>query len=1340
GLTSERFVADPFRTGGRLYRTGDVVRWRGDGMLEYAGRGDDQVKVRGFRIELGEIESVLSAHPSVGQSVVVAREDRPGVKRLAAYLVAQPQSVPDVDALREHVASALPEYMVPAAFVVLDALPLNANGKLDRRALPAPDFEAAGSAYTAPRTESERVLCGVWAEVLGLERVGIEDNFFDLGGDSIISLQVVSRARRAGLALSSRDVFLHPTVLTLASAVQVSDDRADTLAEQGALSGRVPTLPAREWFFDTHTEAPAHFNLSVAVALAPDLDAHALRAAVAAVLAHHDALRMTFGVGADGGRDADYRAAVSVDTVFEVHDLSDALDADTRWHALVLGAQSGFDLENGPLVRVVLGRQGPGPGGARLAVIAHHLVMDGVSLRVLMEDLSTAYERIVAGRQPDLGPKGTSVRQWAARLAEHTARGGFDDQIPYWRSVTEGAVTRLPVDHTDGHNTVASQRAVSVELTTEQTRALLHDVPSVYRTQSNDVLLAALARTLRTWTGHDRIAVNLEGHGREEIFDDTDLTRTVGWFTSIYPVALALPGHGDDWAAAIKQVKEQLRAVPHRGVGYGALRYLSGAPAGELDPRISFNYHGQFDVAGDTTDGLLREALPGEGGDHAPAERRPHLLDVVGAVQDGRLVFSWIYSADTYREETVRGVAEDFTAELVAFVEHCAEPGTGGCTPADFPLVRLDQTEVDRIAGDARDVEDIYPLTPLQSGMLFHALAEPESAAYLEQLAFTLEGTIDLDRLSKAWQRVVERSDALRVSLVWDDVPEPVQVVRRRVSLPVRRMDWSGADEAEQALLLQDLLAEDRERGMDLTAGPLLRVALARLSDDAVRVVWTFHHLLLDGWSNSALLSDVIAEYAALDAEPAAGASSVGPAPLSRGLFGDYVRWLADQDQNAGREYWRGALAGFGDPVALPFDRAPEQARGGGSSERISVDVPPEVAARVSGFVRRHRLTVNAVVQGAWALVLSQYAGSSDVVFGTTVSGRPADLPGAEDILGLFINTLPVRVKVDPARPVSGWLGDLQADMAESRQFEYVALSDIDSGVAAGASLFDSLVVFENYPVDTEAAARHGLSVRGVEAVESTNYALTLVASAIGDHLEMTLAYDAALFDASTAEMLAARLTRAVTSLTESADAPLGTLSLLPDEEWRRVSREWSVGAAGGLDGGGDMSPRSLVDAFAAQVSASPDAVALVCGDVSLTYAQLDTRAVRLARVLAGRGVGIESRVGLLLERSADVVVAMLAVLKAGAAYVPLFAGYPDERLRQLVGQSGAALIVTDGTLRERAGVAGVPVIEADAELAGAESAGVESAGEVLLPVRVPVGALAYVMFTSGSTGVPKGV
>ncbi|MEV7872746.1 condensation domain-containing protein, partial [Streptomyces sp. NPDC088124] len=1179
----------------------------------------------------------------------------------------------------------------------------------------------------------------------------------------IISLQVVSRARRAGLALSSRDVFLHPTVSALALAVQPSDGDAETLAEQGVLSGAVPTLPAREWFFEAHPVAPGHFNLSVAVALAPGFDEGALRAALAAVLAHHDALRMTFGAPStvDGTRNAVYEGALRVESVLEVHDLTDSpepaepaeqpepeADADARWHSAVVDAQSGLDLAQGPLIRFILGRQGSGSSDApaRLAVIAHHLVMDGVSLRVLMEDLSTAYDQIVAGRQPDLGPKGTSVRQWAARLAEHTAAGGFDDQIPYWQAVTDGALTRLPVDLPDGRNTVASQRAVSVALTPEHTEALLHRVPAVYRTQANDVLLAALARALRTWTGHDRVAVNLEGHGREEIFDDTDLTRTVGWFTSIYPVALTLPPlparedcsdapEADNWAATIKSVKEQLRAVPHRGVGYGALRYLGDAPVdalAALDPQISFNYHGQFDVSGDGTEsGLLREALPAEGADHAPAEFRPHLLDVVGAVQDGRLVFSWLYSSATHHEETVRSVAEGFAAELVAFAEHCALPDAGGCTPSDFPLVDLTQDEVDRIAGDGSVVEDIYPLTPLQSGMLFHALAEPDSAAYLEQLAFTLEGVSDLERLTRAWQRVIERSDALRVSLVWEGVPDPVQVVHRQTELPVRTLDWSDASETEQDQLLADLLVEDRARGVDLGAGPLLRVALARLSPQDVRVVWTFHHLLLDGWSNAALLSDVVAEYTALG-------GALEAAPVARGSFGDYVRWLAGQDQKAGQDYWRTALAGFGDPVQLPYDRAPEQARRGQSSARVRVTVEPAVAARVSAFVRRHRLTVNAVVQGAWALVLAPYAGTSDVVFGTTVSGRPADLPGAEDILGLFINTLPVRVNVNTGRSTARWLGEVQADMAEARQYEYVALTDIDSGVQPGVSLFDSLVVFENYPVDTESAARHGLSVSGVQAVESTNYALTLVASAMGDQLDMVLAYDPALFDAGTVENLAGRLNQAVTTLTEDGDAPLGGLSLLPDTEWQRVIQEWS--------GTVEEAPchRTVVSAFAERVALAPDDVAVECGEVALTYAQLDERSSRLARVLVERGVGagagmsagmsagvgVESRVALLLERSADVVVAMLAVLKAGGAYVPLFPGYPDERIRQVVGQSGAALILTDPALRARAAVAGVPVTEVDAE----------PVGEVRLPDAVRAAGLAYVMFTSGSSGVPKGV
>ncbi|MEW1819153.1 condensation domain-containing protein, partial [Streptomyces diastaticus] len=460
----------------------------------------------------------------------------------------------------------------------------------------------------------------------------------------------------------SRDVFLHPTVAALAQAVQPAEDAAETLAEQGALSGPAPLLPAHGWFFETHPVAPEHFNFSVALALAPAYDLDALRSAVAADVGHHDALRLTFDTAAGPRPSAAYRSATSADAVLDVHDLTapdgTAGTPEVRWRAAVLAAHSGFDLAEGPLIRFVVGQEGAGRP-ARLAVVAHHLVMDGVSLRVLMEDLATAYEQITAGGTADLGPKGTSVRQWAERLAGHTAAGGFDDQIPYWRAVEDQAVTALPVDLPGGRNTVATQEAVSLALTTEQTEAVLQQASALYRTQANDVLLTALARALRAWTGHDRVAVTLEGHGREELFDDVDLTRTVGWFTSLHPIALSLPeqtaGEADGgWGDAVKSVKEQLRAIPRRGIGYGALRHLTGELAGDPDPRISFNYLGQF--GGEAGEGgLLAAALPPAGPEHGLRQERNHLIDVVAAVDGGRFTVTWYYSGAGHPQSTLGG-------------------------------------------------------------------------------------------------------------------------------------------------------------------------------------------------------------------------------------------------------------------------------------------------------------------------------------------------------------------------------------------------------------------------------------------------------------------------------------------------------------------------------------------------------------------------------------------------------------------------------------------------------------------------------------------------------------
>ncbi|WP_037729403.1 non-ribosomal peptide synthetase, partial [Streptomyces scopuliridis] len=1210
-------------------------------------------------IELGEIEAVLARHVWVGQVSVMVREDRPGVKRIVAYVVPAGPGSEGVEpgVLREHAAAELPSYMVPSVFVELDALPVNASGKVDRKALPVPDAGPVAG-YTPPRTDTERTLCDIWADVLGLDRVGIEDNFFALGGDSILSIQVVSRARQAGLELSSRDVFTRQTVADLAAVAGTVGAGATVLAEQGTVTGEVGPTPIREWFFAVHPVVPEHFNMATEFTPAPGTDPAVLRRALAAVLEQHDALRTVFA--RRGPRHSQHWTAriepqLDLDAVFTIHELpggpgdeaGTAAAAEGVWRELTRRAQAGFDLERGPLIRVLVGVPAGGHHASRVLIAVHHLMMDGVSWRILLDDLAIAHAQARDGSPVDLGAKTTSVRQWAERLAEHTARGGFDTQRDYWRSVADGAHFAVPVDIPDGNNTVAAQETLSVTLDAEQTEALLHQVPPVYRTRVNDVLLTALARTLRTWTGHDRTAVNLEGHGREELFDDVDLTRTVGWFTSIHPIALAL---ADDWAADIKSVKEQLRAVPDRGIGHGALRYLAAERVAEeigaVEPSVSFNYLGQLDGLAGRHD-LYRSMTLNPGGEFGPAEARPHELDVIGEVRAGRLTLTWSYARSRYHRSTIERLATDMTAELRGFLRHCAEPGAGGRTPSDFPLAGLDQREVDRLVQgrDGGGIEDVYPLTALQAGMVFHALAEPESPAYLEQFSFVIQGAHDPESLARSWQRVVERSDALRASVVWRDISSPVQVVHRAVTLPVRGLDWSDLGEPERAAALGKLLAEDRERGIDLESPPLMRLVLIRLGDGRIRVVWTFHHLLLDGWSTAALLSDVIAEYASLTGTGTGtgtytGTDNGSASGTDRGPFRDYLAWLTARDQHAGRAFWRERLAGFTEPTALPYDRTPQgRASHGQSTERVSLVVSDELSAQVTAFARLNGRTLNAVVQGAWALVLSQYAGSSDVVFGTTVSGRPADLPGAEDILGLFINTLPVRVKVDLGLSVAEWLGGLQAAQVEARRYEEIALSDLETELPPGTALFDSLLVFENYPIDTDGAERFGLSLRDIEVTETTNYPLALTAYA-GDRLSFDLGYDPARFDADTARRLTAQMEHLLHALTVEPDTRVGALPLLPDDERERLVRGWS-------DGGGTVpSDVSVVDAFAERAGGSPGAVAVVCGDVALTYGQF------------------------------------------------------------------------------------VPVIESDAE----------PVGDAVLPVRVSGGSLAYVMFTSGSTGVPKGV
>ncbi|MEU9851577.1 amino acid adenylation domain-containing protein, partial [Streptomyces sp. NPDC047985] len=770
--------------------------------------------------------------------------------------------------------------------------------------------------------------------------------------------------------------------------------------------------------------------------------------------------------------------------------------------------------------------------------------------------------------------------------------------------------------------------------------------------------------------------------------------------------------------------------VPDRGIGYGALRHLAtDSPfTDHPTPRISFNFHGRFDATaglggGPSADGLLGRALPPVGGDHHPDEQRAHELDVIGVVTDERLTFTWTYSTERHRTATIERLAHALAAQIGGFVRHCARPEAGGRTPSDFPLARLDQAAVDALAGagrQAQDVEDVYPLTPLQSGMLFHTLADP--GVYLDQVSFVLEGAGDPQALAEAWQRVVDATAALRTHLVWEDVPQPLQVVRRHAALTVRH-EPAGADPVAVA-------AAELATGIDLTTGPLMRIALIPERPGAVRVVWTFHHIVLDGWSTSRIFADVFAHYTALTRGERA------PAPAARPPFADYVAWLGRQDPQAAEEHWRRVLDGFRAPTPLPVDRTPAPGHRAHAARRVRAELAPADAAAVSRMAREHGLTLNTVVQGAWALMLARYAGETDVCFGATVSGRHADLPGIESTVGNFLNTLPVRTDVGGSGSVVDWLRGLQAEQVESHRFEHLSLHGIRecaTELPQGNELFDSIVVFENYPGNEEAAAAHGLRVTDVTAVDTTSYPLDLTAYADADRLALHLSYDPALFDHDRVTRLSAQLRALLRAMADDPTVRPAELSMLPSEERARLVEPggWSGGTIPYEDG------TCLHDLIAAQARRTPDLDAVLCGDDVLSYAELDARANRLAHELVARGAGPGVVVAICLERGTETVVALLAVLKAGSAYVPLDPAHPAERLAYVLADSEARMVLTRSSLARTLPPVDATVLALDAEPLRRAVARHPATAPT---TRVRPRDLAYVIYTSGSTGRPKGV
>ncbi len=1278
-LTEQRFLLNPYKPGERLYRTGDLARWLPEGVLEFKGRADQQVKIRGFRIEPAEIERWVAAHEAVSRAAVIAKEGKTG-KYLVAYYLSEKEI--SAGEWRIFLARHLPEYMLPAYFVRLESFPLTPNGKLDRNALPDHTI-AAENDYIAPATVEEELLAAVWGKVLGLEKVGVQQNFFSAGGDSIKSIQIISRLRNAGYAITVKDIFTDQTIRQLAGRLKP----LGAVADQSPVTGVAVLTPIQRWFADGPIRAKHHYNQSVLLDFSEGITAVETRIIFAKLQHHHDALRMVYR---SRERMMENRSPDAPVSLLEM-DLTADPDAAAALSAACRRLQAGIDLADGPLIKLGLFHL---PVGSRLLIVIHHLVVDGISWRILFEDIDTLYRQHKNNEPLTLPLKTDPFLSWAGRLAQYKTTAAFFTTRGYWQDQLAGPWF-FPEKKPAAESGLAPMPATATfTLGKEATTQLLGPVHRAFGTQINDILLTAFLLGMTKQYGRHPVRIDLEGHGREPVLPGVDVSRTVGWFTSIYPVVLA--GPGADLREAIRSVKETLRRVPNKGIDFLLHDLAAGRSA------ICFNYLGQFDS--DTNGNVYSISAEDKGEAVSPEETREYDWEITGMVAGGQLGMGLSYNRRSFDPAVIESLMQACRASLLELIGYCSGRPSPELTPSDLTWKGLSIDTFDRL--NARwAVKDVYPLSPMQEGMLFHSLLDPQSDFYFEQMTYRLEGFLDIPVVERAIQGLIERYDVLRTAFLSEGVDRPLQVV-----LKERKADFVYKDIIDEVTALTEETAvdayrqKDKARKFDLAVDPLMRLTVLRTGSETWCFIWSFHHVIMDGWC----LSILINEFSALCAAASGASVNLPPAePYAR-----YIEWLESRDPSIAESYWKVYLAGYDRqaswPKRAPVTTAPYLPRA------HSLNIDPRRTKALQHICRNNGVTINTLLQTVWGILLGRYNGATDVVFGAVVSGRPSEIEGIEAMVGLFINTIPVRIRYEDDPAFDQLIRNVQANAIESEPHHYYPLTESQALSQPGRGLLDHILVFENYPIadeiERDGDEKENYRIVGFKATELTNYDLSVVI-APGAAIGIKLDYNAAVYDDDMIQRISTHLLRLLDQVVRNEKIKLSGLRLLSEAE------------EGWLDEGNGTEEKLLEGETVLSLIGrqAGEAVAMECEGVRLSYGQLQRLSSGIGAWLRETaGVQRGDRVGLLMGRDIYLAAALLGIWKAGAAYVPVDPSYPQERIDAILGDAEVKYVLTAEGVQKAIRQTRERVLPAD-----------ETPGQ---------GDLAYVLFTSGSTGRPKGV
>lgn len=1306
-LTASRFVANPFQLGEVMYRTGDLMRWTNEGQLEFIGRTDHQIKIRGFRVELGEIEDTLTALPEVSLAVVIAKPHGATHQLIGYCSVNDPQLRNSADLstrLMAELARRLPYYMVPALLVILPELPLSVNGKIDRNALPEPQIlsETAGR---KPHTPKEQVICQAFAALLDVVDVSAEDDFFRLGGDSISAMALANQLRHSGWQLRPRDIFSQRTPEAMAEKLEPVNKSANSVNK---LQKSVLThLPIINWFTEKYG-IDSCFAHGIFIELPAKLTADQLCEALFRLKQLHPALyaRTENNHLIIGEYPAQFNES---DLSVSVHCQDLELSAEQAFYEAV----NQLDTKNGKLFHACLLQTED--LSQFLVLVIHHLVIDGVSWRILLTELPQIVEDIVTHQPLSIASEQTTLAEWDHYLSQQISKRKHE--LIFWQSM----LPDKSASWEGKNNPIGNSCHKRVLLNEQHSQQILLTLPNQYLSTVDEILLSLLCYAFYNQFDQRQLSVQLESHGRDAFDDHIDLSRTIGWFTAEYPVLFRSEQHPMNPVEIVRMVKSVLRAVPDRGIGYGLLRYsdpeskriLSDYPA----PTILFNYLGRFmQSKGEwqplTTSNVFRDAFAVYSSSEIKSEY-PLEMNIF-ADEDPlgtRLAINWQWNDHLFTEQDIDQLTKAIaiaTDKLSLFAEQNPDQASQTLVVSELAIAGISNQDISQLITHYGPLNAILPLLPLQQGLLFHAQTTHESGSYNSLTRLTIRGELDKNYLQKALDVLVMRYPQLAARFDTEQLNQPLQlipiIVKERNYWPLEYHQLDNSDPKADQIAIKHIEKTTLQRDLFAQANTMLYAVLIRHSNQIEHtLLLNAHHLIVDGWSTPLLIDDLLTILNGRTSELITPQVS----------YSQLIQQLAARDIEAARHSWQKRLKGIRPTLLFGENRQ------AGEVSEHAIFLEAETEQSLTRFCQQHGLTLNTVMQSVWGLLLSLYSASDDVVFGSPVSGRFGRVEGLSQQVGLFSNTLPVRVKFDVMAPLLPQLKQLQEEQITLLDYDHIGLAEIQQ-LAGTSTLFDTLLVVENYPEITHNKKHDYIYCQSVTNRGYTHYPLTLLVLP-GERLKLLMEYRPIV---SEPQRLAQQLVLLLEQVINHAEKPLIQWQLQSAKDQQLINEINNTKH--------EIPVTTLHQLVIKQAELTPDSRALADCQQQLSYRQMRYQTQLLVDQLINAGVHLGDRVAVALPRSVRLSIALQAIIEAGAAWLPLDTSYPDDRLIMMIDDAKPRLVITESSLANR--------FNGHASLLLFDFLADDQQLPVHTPIAVAADHIAYIIYTSGSTGRPKGV